>query len=329
MTPVAVLMAAAGMAALQVVSEQGGLTVRLPVRGDPGVPEVHSSPTEITIEIPDGRLERASTTLLETAEGTMPVREISSGTSRSRKRAFLVLHLRPGAQLPADRVSAQISQGWLTVRVAPSPPPVSPSPPVAPKPSPRVTPPASSTAGTVKPRQPTDLALRALPFLLGLGLLVWLIYRQRTTRHSEVRPSAIHIVATRTLSRSQRLMVVDVDRRRFLLSASDPGGVALLAAIHPATPDSGPGSDALDEVFDDMLSDLSGRTPPKEPTPPSESRIPAGRPVLHLVEDPPQATPATEPAERPAASSASASEASSSDVAGLLALRHHRREAAR
>ena len=357
--------------AIQLTMEQGNLALRVPLRGTPGVPEIKSAPGEVIVEVPDARVDRASTNLLDTGdgEGRLLVTEVSALTSRSRSRrtALIGLRLREGATLPPSRVSAHISQGVLTIHVAKEPSTkASPAPPLV---ADRIkAPPAnagtlasagaaatrgasmkSTSAALLPARHPSDLALRVLPFLLGLGLIAWLLLRQRAAgrkpgQKSDLRSTSINLVATKALGKSQRLMVVEVDQRRFLLSASEPGGVSLLAPIAlgegeamKAAPTAARGKDSLDTVFSDMLVELGQNDAQKKP---EDATRGAGRPVLQLVDASPDRSdemPRQAPSVMKAAAesvptapptstghsmtSARADGPSSADVAGLIALR--------
>jgi flagellar biogenesis protein FliO len=180
-------------------------------------------------------------------------------------------------------------------------------------------------------RRGLDLILFLIPLLSGAGL-VWFLH-QRRRRPGEVLPGTIQIVAARLLGKGQRLLLVDVDKRRFLLSTSEQAGVRLLSSIGPGEiAEAEAGDPAMDRVFADMLAHVEEPKPDREPAaaapvqaapPPPPPPPPARRPVLQLVEELPEPGPAPEPATARRSPEPDAGRRSP-DLEGLLALRRSR-----
>ncbi len=323
------------IAALQVSVLPDG-SVRVPIRGASGVPEVRPVSGGLLVEVPEGRVERGSAT------GTGEIESISTATSHSRHRALITLHLRQGSAVGPERVEATLGEGGLTVRVHPAKAAMVPTdamgaagnktPAVVGRtfvkgvePGPRI---------AMEARPVSALALRVGVALGLLGLAAWLAVRHRRVRGGEVRPAGIDIVATRLLGKSQRLMVVDVNQQRFLLAASDQGGIRLVAQIEgPAA--MATAADPLKAIFADMLADVSKVAPKPRPAlrlvPDEDITEPAPlqqSPGSQEVAAP--TTPAKQGMSVPMTPPVSTSAGSgSSDVAGLMALRRNRTQASR
>lgn len=334
--PLLLWTALSALAALSVTFEPGGFSVQVPLRGDPGVPEVRALPGEVVIEVPEARVDRLSTTLSPGPGRPAEVTEISAATSRSRHRAVISLRLQHGATLPTDRLDVTLVPGALNLRLRePHRPAATPTPraaaapastsstiatpstaaAAAPASAPALAAPAASAPAASAPTTASAMAgghslLEQWPRVLGalslFGLAGWLavVYRRRRPGGApgEVRPTAIDIVATRMLGSKQRLLVVDVEQQRFLLSASE-GGVQLLSPIgEGALAERAPHElsatakeDGLEQVFSDMLAGV--------PKPKAEPKAEPKAKVAPVAPAAPVASAAPRPAPRAAAPS--------------------------
>lgn len=340
------------------LAQAGGpeaLVLRVPLRGTPEAPQVGTMASSVVVEVPEGRVDRGSTALSDPE-----VAEISTLTSHSRHRAVITLHLRPGVTLAPERIEAMVEKGQLTLRVH-RPRTAAPAPAaekIAAAPAPEKTAPVLAAPAAplgMKESTPAPLALwwRALAALLLLGGGGWLlVYRLRRQRATELCPTAIDILATRALGRSQRLLVIGVAEQRFLVAASEPGGVRLLSRIGagkaaPALERAiaeGPAAaagenDPLGEVFEDMLKEIETGVK-EQPAPPPREAPKKARPALHLIEVQDAKAPAAPApslgkqqefvapaaAKRPAPSDFASG---NTDAAGILALRRYRQGAGR
>lgn len=331
-------------AQIQVTQAGGTWSVRVPLKGDPKAPEVRAAPGEITVEVPDGKVERGTAAVLGQGAAGEGLREVSASTSRSRRRAQITLRLPDGKVVPEEAVEARIEDGAILVRLRLK---AAAAPIAAAAPTATATPAPATAAAPAAMRVPESagVARRLAPALgllsiLGLGGVAALLLRRR--RPGDVRPAEINILATRMLGKNQRLMVVDVSERRFLLSASDQGGVRLLARIggpardaRDAAPEIIPEqtADSLEGVFADMISQVTPTAPaPASVKKPELKLVPPQEPEAEPA-PPPTPAPAPAPVEAAAQVPAPApvgkkgkgdQQIESADVAGLLALRRHR-----
>lgn len=247
------------------------LTLPLRAHGEgAGAPALSTAPGVLLIEIPGARMDRTGgTTAPVGSRLSMAVGEILQANSRSRQRATVTLRLRPGVVLRPEQVLASVEDGALRLALRPEA-----ATPVAP-PATRVTQPSEPLPSGAAARRSSGSTVgvagaaaagvpwaRALAGLGGLGVAALLALRLRPRRRIEVRPAAIDIIASRALGRNQRLLVVDVEQQRFLLAASEPGGLRLVSPIGPDGRHGGlaRADEALGDVFADMLAGVTGAT---------------------------------------------------------------------